>query len=97
MANRIPAYFLAPSWDFPPPPSGPIRLGNIITSLKTPERPLHTAQMPADDDVFSSEQLEAVFSTEKLRAGRFEMLTKFMSVIAGIGIDAGVEWEKRYV
>ncbi|KAI1334570.1 hypothetical protein F5Y15DRAFT_289116 [Xylariaceae sp. FL0016] len=93
MADRTPYFFLAPTWDFPPPQAGPIQLGNVITSVKTPERPLFRAPQPDGLDVFSSTKTQVVFSTEDLRAGRFEIFTRFMSVVLGLGVDAGVGWE----
>ncbi|KAI0599833.1 hypothetical protein F4775DRAFT_548460 [Biscogniauxia sp. FL1348] len=93
MANRTPYYFLAPTWDFPPPPAGPIQLGSVITSVKRPEKPLYTAPPPAESEVFSSEQRRFTFSKEKLRAGRFGIFTRFLSMVLGVGLDAGVDWE----
>jgi len=94
MANRVFYYFYAPTWDCPP--GGPIKLGNVITSVKKPERPLYTAPLPAESEVFSSEKTAVESSLEKLRTGKFSILTKFLSVL-GFGIDVGAEWEKRYV
>ena len=88
MANRVPCFFYAPTWDFPP--DGPIKLGNVLGSLKTPELPLHTASLPADNEVFSVEKRQVQFSYEKLREGRFSIFTRFMSFL-GVGIDAGIE------
>ncbi|KAI1488414.1 hypothetical protein F5X96DRAFT_83541 [Biscogniauxia mediterranea] len=93
MANRTPYFFLAPTWDFPPPPAGPIQLGSVITSVKRPERPLYTAPPPTESEVFCSEKRHFTFSTEKLRAGRFGIFTRFLSMVLGVGADAGVDWE----
>ncbi|KAI0405373.1 hypothetical protein F4802DRAFT_180071 [Xylaria palmicola] len=92
MANRTPYFFLAPTWDIPAPPSGPIQLGNVITSLKAPERPLHRGPSP-HSDVFSSSQTRVVFSAEKLRAGKFGIFTRFLNLVLGLGVDATAGWE----
>ncbi|KAI0101216.1 hypothetical protein F4814DRAFT_108471 [Daldinia grandis] len=90
MANRTSYFFYAPTWDYPP--NGPIKLGNVLTSLKRPERPLYTATPLADADVFSSEKSQVEFSREKLNSGQFSIVTKFLSVL-GVGIDVGVGWD----
>lgn len=95
MANRTPYFFLAPTWDFPPPPTGPIRLGSVITSLKTPERALYTPPPSTNLNAFSTEQKRVVFSAEKLRAGQFSIFTRFLSFVLGVGVDASVDWEDR--
>jgi hypothetical protein len=93
MANRTFYFFYAPTWDYPP--EGPIKLGNVITSIKTPERPLYTAPLPTDPEVFSSEKSHVEFSTEKLKEGKFSILTKFLSIL-GVGVDVGANWDNRY-
>jgi hypothetical protein len=94
MANREFYYFFAPTWDYPP--GGPIKLGNVITSIKKPERPLYTAPLPTDAEVFSTEQRRVDFSVEKLRAGQLSIFTRFLNVL-GVSVDASVEREVRYV
>jgi len=93
MANRTFYFFYAPTWDFPP--DGPIKLGNVITSIKTPERPLYTAPLPTGPEVISSEKSHVKFSAEKSREGKFSILTKFLSIL-GVGIDVGANWDNRY-
>jgi hypothetical protein len=94
MANRVFYFFFAPTWDYPP--GGPIKLGNVITSIKKPERPLYIGPLPADAEVFSTEQRQVEFSEEKLKAGQLSIFTRFLSVL-GVGVDASVEREVRYV
>ncbi|PCH00339.1 Hypothetical protein PENO1_025130 [Penicillium occitanis (nom. inval.)] len=105
MANKNPFYFYAPTWDYPPPPLGPLKLGNVFTDLKRPaESVIYTAQLPsstADDTVvggdgpvpYSTYKNDVEISTEKLRQGRFAILTQFLSVL-GVGVDVGVDWER---
>ncbi len=92
MANRTFYFFFAPTWDYPP--DGPIKIGNVLTSLKKPEQPLYTAAPQADTDVFSSEKRQVKFSRQKLRSGQFSILTKFLSFL-GVGVDVGMNWDNR--
>ncbi|KAF2973269.1 hypothetical protein GQX73_g288 [Xylaria multiplex] len=93
MANHTLYFFLAPTWDLPSP-SGPVQLGNVITSLKAPERPLYRGPK-LDSESFSSSQTRVTFSIEKLRAGRFGIFTKFMALLLGFGVDATIGWESN--
>ncbi|KAI8712721.1 hypothetical protein NCS52_01370900 [Fusarium sp. LHS14.1] len=91
MANRDFFYFYAPTWDYPP--GGPIKLGNVITSAKNPHRPLFCSPPPEESDVFKTEKKSVQYTKEKLRRGRFSILTKFLSVL-GLGIDIGAEIDR---
>lgn len=95
MANHAPCFFLAPTWDYPPPPVGPIKLGSVIASVKIPERALFTAPIPSDSAAFSSSQHKVSFSTEKLRENKYGVFTKFLSPFVGAGVDAALNWDKR--
>ncbi|KAH7165315.1 hypothetical protein EDB81DRAFT_710785 [Dactylonectria macrodidyma] len=88
MANQIPLFFFAPTWDYPP--GGPIRLGNVITSLKKPEQPLFRPQPPTDGDVITSEKRRVEYSREKLELGKFSILTRFFNLV-GFDVDFGAE------
>ncbi|EXF78837.1 hypothetical protein CFIO01_01676 [Colletotrichum fioriniae PJ7] len=94
MSSAAPCFFLAPTWDFPPPPKGPIKLGNVITSVKVPERALFTAPSTEDLRVFGSEQRQVSVSTERRREHQYGVFGKFLSAILGVGGDASVNWEK---
>ncbi|KAF5659579.1 hypothetical protein FHETE_9363 [Fusarium heterosporum] len=91
MANREHFYFYAPTWDYPL--DGPIKLGNIVSSVKKPHLPLNTAP---PSGVFRTEKRSVEYTKEKLRSGRFSILTKFLSVL-GLGVDVGAEVERRFV
>ncbi|GJC82941.1 hypothetical protein ColLi_05779 [Colletotrichum liriopes] len=93
MANREFFFFYAPTWDYPP--AGPIQLGNVITSVKKPHRPLSSVPPPEDSNLLRIEKKSAQYTKEKLRSGRFSILTKFLSVL-GFGIDIGAEIENGY-
>ncbi|KAF9875113.1 hypothetical protein CkaCkLH20_07379 [Colletotrichum karsti] len=88
MANRDFFFFYAPTWDYPP--GGAIRLGNVITSVKKPHRPLFCVPPPGDSDVSTTEKKSVQYTKEKLRSGRFSILTKFLSIL-GLGVDIGAE------
>ncbi|KAI7763870.1 hypothetical protein LZL87_006252 [Fusarium oxysporum] len=88
MANRDFFYFYAPTWDYPP--EGPIKLGNVISSVKRPHIPLINSPPTEETGVFKSEKKKVQYTTEKLRSGKFSILTKFLSVL-GFGVDFGAE------
>ncbi|KAJ4186487.1 hypothetical protein NW755_007782 [Fusarium falciforme] len=91
MANRDFFFFYAPTWDYPP--GGPIKLGNVITSVKNPHRPLFCSPPPEESDIFRTEKKSVQYTKEKLRRGRFSILTKFLNVL-GFGIDIGAEIDR---
>ncbi|KAF4960852.1 hypothetical protein FGADI_685 [Fusarium gaditjirri] len=91
MANREFYYFYAPTWDNPP--NGPIKLGNVISSVKEPHRPRFYHPPSDDSDITKLEKKSVQYTKEKLKSGRFSILTKFLSVF-GFGIDVGAEIER---
>lgn len=109
MAAQCRFYFLAPTWHNHPA-SGTLQLGNIMTGLRAPgaERPLYRGPPPpppklvdTPPDVGSMQRTESYqtnyeFSIDKLRAGKFGIWTKFLSVL-GLGADLGYEWKDRLV
>lgn len=105
MANKTTFYFYAPTWDLPPPPLGPLKLGTIFSNLKRPaETIIYTASLPSETDggtdgtsaPYSTYKKNVEISTEKIRQGRFAILTQFLSVL-GVGFDFGVDWDRGYV
>lgn len=92
MANREFFYFYAPTWDFPP--DGPIQLGNVIASVKSPHRPLSCSPPQKVSKVFTTTKKSVQYTKEKFRSGRFSILTKFLSVL-GFGVDVGTERSNR--
>ncbi|KAG5925765.1 hypothetical protein E4U42_003953 [Claviceps africana] len=76
MASNIPCYFYAPNWDFPP--DGPIKLGNVLMSIKKPDRALHAAAVPSSFEVVSTKR-RVEFSHKKLKTGGFSILMRFLS------------------
>jgi hypothetical protein len=92
MASEIPEYFLPRNWDYPP--TGPIKLGNVLISLKEPHRPLATVKPNADMIITSPKTLVAI-ETERVRSGRVAIMTTFLSALLGAGADLGVDVERR--
>lgn len=90
MANQIPYYYFAPTWDFPP--NGPLQLGNVLMSMKKPERPLFTASLPSATEIITSEEGQVDFTLEKLKAGKFSILTRFVQFI-GLGVEIAASWD----
>lgn len=90
MANQTPYYYFAPTWDFPP--NGPLQLGNVLMSVKRPERALYTAPLPNTTEIITSEKIQVEFSREKLKAGKFSIFTRFIKFI-GLGIDIATSWD----
>ncbi|KAF2683622.1 hypothetical protein K458DRAFT_418596 [Lentithecium fluviatile CBS 122367] len=91
MASEIPEYFLPRNWDYPP--TGPIKLGNVLTSLKEPHRPLATIKPDADRTIPTSKNF-AKIETENEKSGGFAIMTTFLSGLLGAGADAGFDVEK---
>ena len=97
MANPQKTYFLAPSFDYPP--TGPILLGNIISSPKYPNKPLNNASTrPA----IPAAALTTITKTDwkstaaKSHSGKVGIWAKFLEVVVGVGVsvDAGTSWER---
>ncbi|KAK5993702.1 hypothetical protein PT974_07138 [Cladobotryum mycophilum] len=91
MANTAFHFYYAPTWDWPP--EGPIKLGNVLASIQSPERPLCTAPLPNDHEVFSSEKKEVKYSKAQFSEGKFSILTTFLKIL-GLGVEAGADWKK---
>ncbi|KAH8669343.1 hypothetical protein BGZ61DRAFT_364104 [Ilyonectria robusta] len=83
MANNVYYLYYAPTWDWPP--EDPIKLGNVLMSVKKPEQPLHTAPLPTVDEIFSSDKYEVEYTKEKLRKGGVSILATFLSIL-GVGV-----------
>jgi hypothetical protein len=90
MANQVAYYYFAPTWDFPP--NGPLRLGNVLISVKRPDRALYTAPPPNAAEIITSEKSQVEFSRAKLKAGKFSIFTRFIKFI-GLGIDIAATWD----
>ncbi|KAL7916638.1 hypothetical protein GGI35DRAFT_47718 [Trichoderma velutinum] len=89
MANNQHLFFYAPTWDYPP--NGPIKLGNVITSVKKPERPLHCVPPPSSD-VFSTKKMSVEHTKDELQNERFSILVKFFSIFGlNVRVSAGRE------
>lgn len=61
-------------------------------SVKKPERPLYTAPLPSATEIITTAKSQVEFSRERLKAGKFSILTLFMKSI-GLGIDIAASWD----
>lgn len=61
-------------------------------SVKKPERVLYTAPLPNPTEIITSEKSQVEFSREKLKAGNFSIITRFIKFI-GLGIDIAANWD----
>lgn len=97
MANPEKNYFLTPSFDYPP--TGPIILGNIISSPKHPDKPLNNAStrpaIPAAA-LTTTTKTDWKSTAAKSHSGKVGIWTKFLEVVAGVGVGVGVgtSWER---
>lgn len=91
MANNQNLFFYAPTWDYPP--NGPIKLGNVLTSVKKPERPLHCVP-PTESDVFSTKKMSVGHDKDQLRNEKFSILVRFFSIF-GLDVQVSAGWETR--
>jgi hypothetical protein len=92
MASDIPEYFLPRNWDYPP--NGPVKLGNVLTSLKEPHRPLATIK-PDPSRVIALPKSLATIESGKENSKGLSVFTTFLSGLLGLGIDAEVDVERR--
>ena len=93
MANVIKAYFLAPTWDYPP--NGPIALGNIIAKPSNPSQPLNATNrlpIPVDSLVQPSVKTDWEWVNDKLRQGKIGIWARFLQAL-GIAVDVGVSYD----
>ncbi|KAI4159206.1 MAG: hypothetical protein LQ342_006789 [Letrouitia transgressa] len=81
-------YFLVASPDFPP--SGPIALGNIITSPSSPEEALNTQAREPIEPVYESYQENWTFDVSRYKQNKLGIWTMFLQML-GAGIDMSSE------
>lgn len=95
MANPQKTYFLTPSFDYPP--TGPILLGNIISSPKYPDKPLNNAStrpaIPAAA-LITITKTDWKSTAAKSHSGKVGIWAKFLEVVVGVGVDVGTSWER---
>ncbi|KAJ2976689.1 hypothetical protein NQ176_g4798 [Zarea fungicola] len=89
MANRELFFFYAPTWDFHPEA---IKLGNVITSVKKPQRPLCCCPPPPEGRLVTQKK-SVRFTREKLYSGKFSLWTSFLNVV-GLKVDLRTELDK---
>ncbi|RFN51774.1 hypothetical protein FIE12Z_3977 [Fusarium flagelliforme] len=75
MANREATYFYAPTWDSPP--DRPIKVGNVISSVKEPHRPRFYCP-PSDESDVSSTSDQETFFFKTLETTHFIPTTEYL-------------------
>jgi hypothetical protein len=97
MANVRKTYFLCPSFDYPPPPAGPIQLGSILSSPFLLDRALNSKDtiVPVPPGaIFTTTKSEWKSTLSNGNFGSVGLFAKFLQFVVGIGAEANVEWEK---
>ncbi|KAF2466866.1 uncharacterized protein BDR25DRAFT_376386 [Lindgomyces ingoldianus] len=97
MANPKKTYFLTPSFDYPPPPIGPIRLGNILIDPTLPDRPLNPGSAlipPPAEALITTVKSEWKSTLSKSNKASIGLYAKFLDLILGAGADASTNWER---
>ncbi|KAL8310439.1 hypothetical protein RB597_010325 [Gaeumannomyces tritici] len=81
--TQKPLFLYAPHWDCPV--GGPIKLGNIISSIGCPEEPMHYS--PPPETIIGPPRTRG-FDNDDLKGGRVSILTRFMDAFgAGGGVN----------
>ncbi|KUJ15790.1 uncharacterized protein LY89DRAFT_685729 [Mollisia scopiformis] len=98
MSNTKKTYFLAPNFHILPPPTGPLLLGSIISSVSKPEHILNRqpnyVPIPPSSPSFTHHQ--AGFSSTHSNSlsgsfGGFTALNAFLSSILSLRVDADLD------
>lgn len=92
MSDSIKTYFLAPNWDFLPPPQGYFFLGSIIVDPKKPQRSLNAGERHPVENVQTSYKDEWSLAHGDLVSGSAGIFASFLQLIVGVGAD--VEFSK---
>lgn len=98
MANLKKTYFLTPSFDYPPPPTGPIKLGNILSDPASPDRPLNpgkTIVPPPEDGITTTVKTDWKSELSKMNSASVGLYAKFLELVVGAGVDAAVNWDHK--
>ncbi|KAF2728651.1 hypothetical protein EJ04DRAFT_476989 [Polyplosphaeria fusca] len=98
MANPKKTYFLTPSFDYPPPPKGPIRLGNLLADPSSPDRPLNAGQAhlaPPPESVITTTKTDWKSELSKSNTTSIGLYAKALDIIIGAGADVAVNWNRE--
>ncbi|KAH0432729.1 hypothetical protein CcaCcLH18_06305 [Colletotrichum camelliae] len=84
-------YHLAPTFNIPPPPTGPLHLGTIVTDLSSLRvlNQSHRHEIP-EIEVFQDLKSNFVFHMQRAQTGIF---ARFLE-LSGIGLTTGVKLDK---
>lgn len=96
MTSSTKTYYLAPNFDFPPPPGGLIDLGSIIADPNKPDRSLNKSELvsiPAHA-IFTRTKTDWTASRSQLQAVDGGIWTSFLQTIIGLSADVDVSRSK---
>jgi hypothetical protein len=95
MANPKKAYFLTPSFDYPPPPLGPITLGSILSDPSAPDHPLASSSAsPPASCITTTTKTDWKSTLNKSNSASIGLYAKFLDTVLGAGADASVNWDR---
>lgn len=88
-------YFLAPTRNNPP--EGPIRLGNILASPKSPEDPINTKPFEIEPaSVYTHNEYDWSLVRDKDSGFEFGIWASFLQLIFGIGGAVAASWTSSH-
>lgn len=93
MSSAVKTYWPVPNADTPPPPNGPIAIGNIIADPKDPARSLNEANrvpIPADS-IFLSHKNNYHLTRKESRQGQGGLWASFLESTVGVTGNAQVK------
>ncbi|KAF2824035.1 hypothetical protein CC86DRAFT_384533 [Ophiobolus disseminans] len=93
ISSYKPTYFLTPPRPYPP--SGPIRLGAIITSPMQPDEPLHGPNLATTKNVSTFTEYKWSGSHHNKTSSRYGVWSCFLEMVLGAGVDVTVKLDKE--
>ncbi|CZR56495.1 uncharacterized protein PAC_06383 [Phialocephala subalpina] len=95
MSGSQPSYFLTPDFDIPPPPHGPLRLGNIITNIKDPTYCLNSNEiiLPLDSIVYLTFKQGFTATRNDVQQGKAGIWAK-VAMATGLRGEASMKFDK---
>ncbi|KAK4224122.1 hypothetical protein QBC38DRAFT_26713 [Podospora fimiseda] len=98
MANQQKQYFLSPTWDYPPGPTSPLSIGNIILSTSKPVPALFQASKSPNyqslvlDKISQTIKKDVSWTNSKTLSYNFGIWGKFLEFM---GAEIGIETSKE--
>lgn len=88
------SYFLTPDFDIPPPPHGPLRLGNIINDIKDPLYALNSNKtiLPLDSRIYTTLKQGFTATRSDVQAGKAGIWAK-VAMATGLRGEATLKFD----